>query len=287
MKKETIRKIVTSILNKDIDFEVDRFHYEETKGFYKNIYKIITKRKTYVLKASKGDEEVIYKLLNNEVNSVPYYYGSYKYRNKIYTLVDFVNGKNAMKLDRKNLVKIIDAIIDVQNRFWNSNLTVGTSFDNALGVRENRLTFLPDELKSAYQKYIDCFKAAHLTFSHEDLLPFNVLINKSQAYFIDFEVAGILPYPTMLARLIAHGEENKNALFFLRKQDYKFAVEYYYENFIKDKGITKEEYLRTMKLFVYNELIEWVYVYNKNNYEHNEFYGKYYTKALQLSIELF
>ena len=287
MKKETIRKIVTSILNKDINFDVDRFHYEETKGFYKNIYKIVTKRKIYVLKAAKGDEDTIYKLLNNEVNSIPHYYGSYKYRNKVYTLVDFVNGKNAMKLDRKNLVKIIDSIIDVQNLFWNSNLTVGTSFADALGARENRLKHLPDELKAVYQKYIDCFKATPLTFSHEDLLPFNVLINKSQAYFIDFEVAGILPYPTMLARLIAHGEENKSALFFLKKQDYKFAIEYYYENFIKTKGISKEDYLKTMKLFVYNELIEWVYVYNKNNYEHNEFYGKYYTKALQLSIELF
>ena len=73
MKKETIKKIVTSILKKDINFDVNRFHYEETKGFYKNIYKIVTKRKIYVLKAAKGDEDTIYKLLNNEVNSIPHY----------------------------------------------------------------------------------------------------------------------------------------------------------------------------------------------------------------------
>ena len=117
-------------------------------------------------------------------------------------------------------------------------------------------------------------------------MPFNLLINNQGLYFIDLEVGGILPYPTMLVRLISHTKENKDALFYLKKEDYDFAISYYSDNFIKEQGITYKDYLKTMNLFIYNELIEWIYVYKKYNYSPNDFYNGYYQKAIMKIEEI-
>lgn len=286
MIKETISKILKKILDKGVSFDYAYFSFEETKGHYKNIYKIIASDKTYVLKKAKGNELDIYSFINNSVAFLPYYYGSSHYYNSDYILFDYIDGHNLMKTDKKSLRKVIDAVIALQKKYWASSSLFGTSLDEAIKQRENRLSYLPEELKKTYEEYIDCFKKTPVTFSHEDLLPFNVLINQKHAYFFDLEVGGILPYPTMLARLISHTKEDKNALFHLKKEDYQFAISYYFDNFIKQQGISYQEYIKTMNLFIFNELIEWIYVYKKNNYQPNNFYNDYYQKAIMKIEEI-
>lgn len=283
MKKETVAKLINKILNEKVSFKMDYFPFEESKGHYKNIYKIITPSKTYVLKKAKSYELDIYKHTKG-LSSIPQFYGSYHYYGNDYILFEFVEGHNVMKMDRNTLTKVVDAIIAIQDKCWQTKDVFGESLEAALESRYKRLSYLPNELKETYEEYIECFKKIPVTFSHEDLLPFNVLINKDRVCFIDLEVGGILPYPTMLARLIAHTNDDKKAMFYLAKEDYAFAISYYYDNFIKNKGITYDEYLRTMHLFIFNELIEWIYVYKKYNYSPNNFYNSYYQKVL-LKIE--
>ena len=282
MKRETISKLLKRILHQQLDFGVEYFPYEESKGHYKNIYKIVTSNKTYVLKKAKGNELDIYKNINNQSEYLPYFYGHYHYYKNDYILFEYVSGHNLMKLDRESLIKVINAIVDVQKKYWRSSLEFGFSIEDLLKSRNKRLSYLPDELKETYQQYIDCLKNTPMSFSHEDLLPFNILINNDRVCFIDLEVGGILPYPTMLARLISHTKEDKDALFYLKKEDYDYALSYYFEYFVKEQGITYREYIRTMNLFIFNELIEWIYVYKKNSYQPNDFYNSYYQKALDL-----
>lgn len=286
MKKETVSKIISKILNKVVSFEIDYFPYEETKGYYKNIYKIITSNKTYVLKKAKGNELDIYSSLNNNAPHIARFYGSYHYYKNDYILFDYVEGHNLMKMDRASLIKTVTAIIDIQKKYWLSPIRCGQNKKEALENRYKRLSYLPDELKKTYEEYIEVFKNTPLTFSHEDFLPFNLLINDNEIYFIDLEVGGILPYPTMLARLISHTKEDEESLFYLKKEDYDYAISYYFDNFIKEKGIDYQQYIRTMNLFIFNELIEWIYVYQKNNYQPNDFYNGYYQKALLLIDKL-
>ena len=286
MNKITISRLLNRILNQQLDFNVDYFSYEETKGHYKNIYKIITSNKTYVLKKAKDDELDIYKNLNNSDNHLPYLYGYYHYYKSDYILIEYVNGNNLMKMDKKSLTRVITAIIDIQKKYWSSSLEFGLTKEELLKSRYNRLSYLPDELKETYEEYIECLKKTPVTFSHEDLLPFNILINNDRVCFIDLEVGGILPYPTMLARLIGHTKENKDAMFYLTKEDYDFAISYYFDNFIKEQGISYKEYIQTMNLFIFNELIEWIYVYRKNNYSPNNFYKEYYQKAIMKIEEI-
>ena len=285
MKKETVAKLINKILNEKVSFKMDYFPFEESKGHYKNIYKIITPSKTYVLKKAKDYELDIYKHAQG-LPSIPRFYGSYHYYCNDYILFEFVEGHNVMKMDRNTLIKVVDAIIAIQDKCWQTKDAFGESLEAALESRYKRLSYLPNELKETYEEYIECFKKIPVTFSHEDLLPFNVLINKERVCFIDLEVGGILPYPTMLARLIAHTNDDKKAMFYLSKEDYAFAISYYYDNFIKNKGITYDEYLRTMNLFIFNELIEWIYVYKKYSYQSNNFYNSYYQKALSKIEEL-
>lgn len=75
---------------------------------------------------------------------------------------------------------------------------------------------------------------------------------------LDWEYTGILPYPGPLARFLAFGEENPDSLFQMTPEDKAFALEYYYENLIRSKGISKAAYERTMKLFFFAEYCEWM-----------------------------
>ena len=68
-----------------------------------------------------------------------------------------------------------------------------------------------DEPERAYEQYLQIYSDVPRTLCHDDLLPFNVLCAKERAVIIDWEYAGILPYPTSLARLIAHCEEDESA----------------------------------------------------------------------------
>ena len=75
---------------------------------------------------------------------------------------------------------------------------------------------------------------------------------------IDWEYAGILPYPTSLARLIAHGEEDESAFFFMTQKDKDYAIDYYYEHLLKEKGIGYNAYRKTLDYFLLYEYCEWI-----------------------------
>ena len=286
MNQKTITNIVNKILNCDEEYEISSFPFEDTKGFYKYVYKIKHLSKTYVLKQAKEKELDLYLSLNNTIKCIPNFYGSYHFYNKDYILIDYFDGYNAMRLNREDLIKIIDAIIDAQKIYWLSNETFGITFNDSLNKKEKLIEYIPNELRDTYHLYLQYFKKAPRTFSHEDLLPFNVLIKGNDVCFIDLEVGGILPYPTMLSRLIAFTEEKDNALFYLKKEDYQYALTYYYDNFILGKNIRKEEYLITMELFIFNELLEFVWSYRKHNFKPDDRYNKMYALSIEKQKEI-
>ena len=104
--------------------------------------------------------------------------------------------------------------------------------------------------------------------------------------FIDWEEAGVLPYPCMLARLLAHGSEHGETPFYMAAEDKAFALDYYYQHLIKDKGISYEEYRRAMALFIFYELTEWVYVYRKYHKKPDDLYEYYRANAQNAAKEI-
>jgi hypothetical protein len=118
------------------------------------------------------------------------------------------------------------------------------------------------------------------------LLPFNVISSNEKAVLVDWECGGILPYPTPFARLIAHGEENENALFYITEADKRFAINYYYQNLLAGKGILYTDWLNALEYFLFYEYCEWIFVGNKYHATDGEYFKKYSVIAKQQASKL-
>ena len=221
----------------------------------------------YVLKKAKGYEIQIFScFFEKPTNGAPYFYEAVSVDGVDYILMEYVRGKDLCACDRDSLIKTLDALIYLQDAFWEDKIhqNDGFSFDKSLKGRIDRGNYLSDDLlESAYAEFLEEYKRVPRTLCHDDLLPFNVLVSDDRACLIDWEYGGILPYPASLARLIAHGVENDDALFYMRDDDKEFAINYYYKNFVESKGVSYQEYRRSLDLFLLYEYCEWIMLGNK------------------------
>lgn len=251
-------------------------------GSYYDAWKIEINKEYLILKKAKEKELEIYKnILTNLDQGVPEYISSTNYEDANYILTTYVEGKDLCKCDKDSLIKVLDTLIYLQNKYWkNETLTnIGYTFESSKQSRNGRLKHLNDaELEKEYLEYLKLYNELPKTLCHDDLLPFNVIINE-YAYIIDWEVAGILPYPSSLVRLIAHGKDDENYLFYMTDEDKEFAIEYYYYNFIINKGISKEEYLNAIDYFLLYEYCEWIMLGNKYQEVDRERFNYYLEKA--------
>ena len=234
--------------------------------------------KEYVLKKAKGDEIAIYSaFFSGQTEGAPQFFGSAEFNGENYFLMEHLAGCDLCKCTRDGLVKVLDALISLQEKYWNAEPLF---YERALSGRINRGKYLFDrELEAVYSQYLDEFKTLPRTLCHDDLLPFNVLVSESGAKLIDWEVAGVLPYPTPLARLIAHTKNDPDYIFYMSDEDRLFAIEYYYRNFVSGRGISYEEYRRSLDLFVFYEYCEWIMVGNKYDNAKGELFKEYTIKA--------
>jgi thiamine kinase-like enzyme len=165
----------------------------------------------------------------------------------------------------------------MQSKFWGLEMEKG-----ALDSRELRRQFLMNPLlEKTYDAFLAECTQIPATLCHDDLLPFNVIVSENRAVLIDWECNGILPYPTSLARLIAHGEEDETAFFYMTAEDKQFAIDYYYDKLVKNRLIPYNNYRKSLDLCLFYEYCEWVYVGNK----YNDCTGDRYRKYLQLATE--
>lgn len=232
-----------------------------------NVWKITKSRETYVLKKSKGCEDEIYSaFLGGDMDCVPRVLCNCTVDGEKYLLMEYVNGKDLYKCDRNSLIKALDALIELQKKYWNDKEKsgLGYTYEKSFEGRKNRGKYLCDpELEKAYSEFLLEYEIIPRTLCHDDLLPFNILINDNKAVIIDWELAGILPYPSSLARLIAHCEEDANAFFYMTESDRRFAIDYYYENLVQDKNISYARYRSSIDKFLLYEYCEWIMLGNK------------------------
>ena len=273
---------------------VTQLKHEEDDAPYK-VWIINTDNKKYILKEAKDNERELYQSIRSiSKESAPALHQVITVGEKTYLLMEYIEGENLCKCNRANLTRVLDSLILLQQKTWES-IPVGFlehSFEKSLVKRENRGKYLNDSLlEKAYGKFLTVYQSVPQTLCHDDLLPFNVICSDQRAVLIDWEHCGILPYPTSLARLIAHVEDNTNALFYMTQDDRDFAIEYYYENLLKEKGISYLEWRNTLEYFLFYEYCEWVFVGNKYNVTDGEYYKKYLpiakrqaTKILKLEI---
>lgn len=257
---------------------ITQLRHEEDNEPYQ-VWRIDADNTKYILKEAKENEQELHSaVLAAAKMSVPALYQVVAAAGKTYLLMEYIEGEDLCRCNRAKLTDALDALISLQKNTWEAeapDLLEG-SFEKSLLQRQNRGEFLHNPLlEKAYEVFLRIYVSVPKTLCHDDLLPFNVISGKEQAYLIDWECGGILPYPTAFARLIAHAEEDEDALFYMTRADKQFAVDYYYDNLLKEKGISYISWLNTLECFLFYEYCEWVYVGNKYDAAGGEYYRKY------------
>ncbi len=284
--EQEIRELLCRFCWDEGHIQISQYSSEEDSSPY-HVWKIQGKRKTAVLKQITPREREIYEtFFSSGGGAVAEIYGYAAYKGHDYVLMEHISGETLSRCTRERLILALDALISLQDQFWEDRLheNIGYSFHECYSNRQKRLNFM-GELAEAYSAYLEEFSMLPRTLCNDDLLPFNIIANSQRAVIIDWEFGGILPYLCSLSRFIAFGEDAEDALFQMSDLDKAFAVDYYYDKLIRGKGISYEEYLHTLKLFLFKEYSEWVYCANSSG-EPSEYYEKYAQKARELACEL-
>lgn len=106
-------------------------------------------------------------------------YKSLKFQGNVYLLTEFVEGRDLRRCDRESLTAVLNALIYLQNQYWErADLqNIGCDFAASLPGREKRGNSLGDaDLERAYERFLQIYAEIPLTLCHDDLLPFNVLL---------------------------------------------------------------------------------------------------------------
>ncbi len=246
--------------------EVSAFKRSEDDSEYE-VWSVTTDKGRFVLKKAKNYEFQVYSCFLRDAEScVPRLYKSAHNDDADYLLMEYVEGADLCKCSREALKEALNSLIYLQKKFWGNETfsDSGYCFDESMKSRMKRGKYLNDaELEEQYCAFLDLYGKTPRTLCHDDLLQFNVLFTGDHAAIIDWEFAGILPYPTSLARLIAHGTDDPNDFFYMSDDDRAFAIEYYYDSLLKEKGIGYDEYRKTLDYFLLYEYCEWIMVGNK------------------------
>ena len=268
---------------------VTQLKHEEDDEPYQ-VWRIDTDNIRYVLKEAKGIEAEIYQSVFAELKeSVPTLYQVIIADEKTYILMEYIEGENLCKCNRTKLTHALDALISLQKKTWEGHTFAhcGDPFEKILLKRQNRGKYLNDLLlEEAYEKFLRVYQCVPKALCHDDLLPFNIIASGKKAFLIDWETGGIMPYPTSFARLIAHAEEDPNSFFCMTQADKNFAIDYYFDNLLKEKGISYIDWRNTLEYFLFYEYCEWVFVGNKYNATDGEYYKKYLPVAKRQAAKI-
>lgn len=267
---------------------INVFTADEDGGEYA-VWLIDTEREKYVLKRAKAFELETYRCFFGDKKSyAPEFFGSCEFGGEDYFLMEYCPGKNLRFCEREALKKALDALIEMQDEFWQREELYDSvvTLEESLEGIENRGRYLGSSLlEEAYSEFVKLYRITPRTLCHDDLLPINLLIGE-RAVLIDWEYGGVLPYPTSFARLIAHGREEDGAFFHMTQEDRNFAIQYYYDNLIKKHGILFEEYRCTLDYFLFYEYCEWVMIGNRYDNRSDERYGYYLKLAKEMASTL-
>ncbi|MBQ5342934.1 MAG: phosphotransferase [Oscillospiraceae bacterium] len=287
---ETELKIVAGSLgiSGDTVRGIAPFICEEDGNEYE-VWLVDTGNNRYVLKKAKGLETECYTGFFREGKSyAPAFLGSAEYEGDKFILLEYCQGETLRLSDPEMLMKAVDALSAMQNDYWQRDDLSGcaVTMERAMRSVEGRGRYLGSEiLEQAYALFMDVYKKVPRTLCHEDLLPINVLVG-DRAVLIDWEYGGILPYLSSFSRLIAHGRDDENAYFYMKKEDREKAVSYFYEKMVSNHGISREEYLRDLEHFLFYEYCEWVMLGNRYGSTDDERYGYYLKKAEETAAKL-
>lgn len=143
------------------------------------------------------------------------------------------------------------------------------------------------ELKAAYDIFLERQLTCPRTLCNGDFLQYNGIYNEINVKLIDWEFAGIMPYSLDIARLIAHGTEDRSGFpFYMNDALREIYIWEVYEGLSCKPD--KEQYLFDIKLALLNEYVEFLEAdLNDISVEREEIYKEdYYRNSVKLAKEI-
>ena len=155
-----IDKILKALNITDSNINIKPFISAEDGSEY-NAWLITYNDEKYVLKKAKNYEIDIYStLLKNVPAGVPKYIADFTCKNERYLIIEYVEGSDLSKCTRDRLIKTLDALIAIQEEYWDDSAhqNIGFTFDKSLEGRIKRGEYLGDnELEEAYSEFISLY----------------------------------------------------------------------------------------------------------------------------------
>ncbi len=278
-------------------FQVEQFCDSDINYQRKyQVFRIAVANQKFVLKKTDEAEVSVYeKLLKNRKLPAPEYYGCTEWNGTKWILIEFVPGSDLRNFTREMAAASADSIATVMNAYWQNTPAdfetgkVDDRFEKYWKRINKRAECLDKEpeLKAAYDKFLERQLHCPRTLSNGDFLQFNGLFHEGRVTLIDWGFAGIMPYSLDIARLIAHGTEDKRTFPFYMDDTLReiYIKEVYDKLHCKPQW---EQYLLDIKLAVLNEYIEFAERELKDDsLERDEVFSYYYNQALTLAREIF
>ena len=176
--KENVREVLAQ-MGVGSQAQVTTFKHEEDDEDYA-VWKIEENGRKYVLKKADELELEIYQAFLSDLDrGTPRLCKSLQFQGNVDLLMEYVEGHDLRKCDRKSLIAVLDALIYLQNQYWERRdlESAGFGFAASLPGREKRGNYLGDaELEQAYGEFLRIYIQTPRTLCHDDLLPFNVLL---------------------------------------------------------------------------------------------------------------
>ncbi len=179
MRSELAERVLRAFGIKTMPEDSRPFFAEEDGEPYA-VWRLTWPDRWAVLKRTSPAERAVYEtFFGRGGGPVPEIYGFTPFGEHLYMLMEYVKGETLSHCVRGKLIPALDALIHIQDRWWNDadpgHARVGYDFDACLASLEKRLPYM-GELQDTYRDYLETFRAVPRTLCNEDLLPFNVKV---------------------------------------------------------------------------------------------------------------
>ena len=102
----------------------------------------------FVLKKAKNVEVETYTtFFENKIQGVPKFIAQITDCESTYIVIEYIEGKTLYKCDRDSLQKALDALISIQETYWNDSIhnDVGYTFETSMQSRIKRGQYLAED----------------------------------------------------------------------------------------------------------------------------------------------
>lgn len=230
-----------------------------------SVYRMEYDGREAVLKRSAPAEAELYRAYLEQGDfPVPTLYRAAQKGKSCWLLLEYVPGNDLREFTPELASLAAESLSALHNAYWrgepeSGGENSGERFERywARITRRAQCLAAHPALGEAYQFFLERQKTCPLTLCNGDFLQYNALFDGESVVLIDWAFGGEMPYSLDLARLIAHGSENREAFpYYMTDSLRREFLQAYYRRMKQPPDY--REFLWDVTLAALNEFIEFL-----------------------------